>query len=76
MPLQTLEPRRLYRQIVDQISLLIGDGEYTSGARLPPEPGSARRLGVSRPSLREVHAGVLKESKPITIRSTRTGCCT
>ena len=53
MPLQALEPRRLYRQIADQISVLISDGEYTAGARLPPERDLARQLGVSRPSVRE-----------------------
>jgi DNA-binding FadR family transcriptional regulator len=53
MPLQALEPRRLYRQIADQISVLISDGEYTPGARLPPERDLARQLGVSRPSVRE-----------------------
>lgn len=53
MPLQTVEPRRLYRQIADQISVLISDGEYTAGARLPPERDLAKQLGVSRPSVRE-----------------------
>jgi DNA-binding FadR family transcriptional regulator len=53
MPIQTVEPRRLYRQIADQIRALIADGEYTPGERLPPERDLARQLGVSRPSLRE-----------------------
>jgi DNA-binding FadR family transcriptional regulator len=53
MPLQAVEPRRLYRQIADQISVLINDGEYTPGARLPAERDLARQLGVSRPSVRE-----------------------
>jgi DNA-binding FadR family transcriptional regulator len=53
MPLQALEPRRLYRQIADQISVLISAGEYTPGARLPAERDLARQLGVSRPSVRE-----------------------
>ena len=53
MPLQTVEPRRLYRQIADQISLMISDGEYTPGARLPAERDLAKQLGVSRPSVRE-----------------------
>ena len=53
MPLQTVEPRRLYRQIADQISVLISDGEYIPGARLPPERDLAKQLGVSRPSVRE-----------------------
>ncbi len=53
MPLQTVEPRRLYRQIADQISALISDGEYAAGARLPAERDLAKQLGVSRPSVRE-----------------------
>jgi DNA-binding FadR family transcriptional regulator len=53
MPLQALEPRRLYRQIADQIRVLISKGEYGAGARLPPERDLARQLRVSRPSVRE-----------------------
>jgi DNA-binding FadR family transcriptional regulator len=53
MPIQTVEPRRLYRQIADQIRTLIADGEFTPGERLPPERDLAKQLGVSRPSLRE-----------------------
>jgi len=53
MPLQTVEPRRLYRQIADQISVMISEGEYTPGARLPAERDLAKQLGVSRPSVRE-----------------------
>ncbi len=53
MPLQTLEPRRLYRQIADQLSALIAKGEFAVGARLPAERDLAKQLGVSRPSVRE-----------------------
>ena len=53
MPLQILEPRRLYRQIADQISALIAAGEFPPGSRLPPERDLAQQLGVSRPSVRE-----------------------
>jgi DNA-binding FadR family transcriptional regulator len=53
MPIQAVEPRRLYRQIADQIASLIRRGEYKPGARLPPERDLAKRLGVSRPSVRE-----------------------
>ena len=53
MRLQLVEPRRLYRQIADQIRALIGTGEVSPGARLPAERDLARQLGVSRPSLRE-----------------------
>jgi DNA-binding FadR family transcriptional regulator len=53
MPFQSIEPRRLYRQIADQIRELIRSGEFVAGARLPPERDLARQLGVSRPSVRE-----------------------
>lgn len=53
MPFQSIEPRRLYQQIADQIRKLIRSGEYPVGARLPPERDLAKQLGVSRPSVRE-----------------------
>jgi len=53
MPLQTIEPRRLYRQIADQLRALIERGELPAGSRLPPERDLAQQLGVSRPSVRE-----------------------
>jgi len=53
MPIQSIESKRLYRQIADQIRTLIRSGEFTAGARLPPERDLARQLGVSRPSVRE-----------------------
>jgi DNA-binding FadR family transcriptional regulator len=53
MPFQSIEPRRLYRQIADQIRGLIRSGEFAPGARLPPERELAKQLGVSRPSVRE-----------------------
>ena len=53
MPLQTVEPKRLYRQIAEQLRVLIGKGEFPAGSRLPAERDLARQLGVSRPSVRE-----------------------
>ena len=53
MPLQAIEPRRLYRQIADQLRELIAAGEFPLGARLPGERELATQLGVSRPSVRE-----------------------
>jgi len=53
MPIQSIEPRRLYRQIADQIRALIRSREFPPGTRLPPERDLARQLGVSRPSVRE-----------------------
>ena len=53
MPIQPLEPRRLYRQIADQLRGLILAGEWPLGGRLPAERDLAAQLGVSRPSVRE-----------------------
>jgi DNA-binding FadR family transcriptional regulator len=53
MPLQAVEPRRLYRQIAEQLRLLIAAGEFPLGSRLPPERDLATQLNVSRPSVRE-----------------------
>ena len=53
MPLQSIAPQRLYRQIADQLRTLIAQGEFAVGARLPAERDLAQQLGVSRPSVRE-----------------------
>src|SRR2546430_8407164 len=53
MRTHAIDPRRLSRQIADQIRSLIRAGEFTAGSRLPPERDLARQLGVSRPSVRE-----------------------
>lgn len=53
MPIQPIEPRRLYLQIADQVRSLIEAGEFPPGSRLPAEREFAERFGVSRPSLRE-----------------------
>lgn len=53
MPLQTVSPQRLYRQIAEQIRQLMVSGEFGLGSRLPAERDLALQLGVSRPSVRE-----------------------
>jgi len=53
VPVHLLEPKRLYRQIAEQVRGLIAAGEFTVGHRLPAERDLARQLGVSRPSVRE-----------------------
>ena len=53
MPLQAVEPRRLYRQVADQLRQLIDSGEFAVGNRLPTERELAAQLGVSRPTVRE-----------------------
>jgi DNA-binding FadR family transcriptional regulator len=53
LPLQLVEPKRLYRQIADQLAQLIAHGEYPARARLPAERELAASFGVSRASVRE-----------------------
>ena len=53
MPLEVIEPRRLYRRIADQLRLLMDQGEFPVGSRLPAERELAAQLGVSRPTVRE-----------------------
>jgi DNA-binding FadR family transcriptional regulator len=53
VPLQTVEPQRLYRQIAGQLRTLISAGEFAVNSRLPAERDLAKQLGVSRPSVRE-----------------------
>jgi DNA-binding FadR family transcriptional regulator len=53
MPIQSIEPQRLYRQISEQLRSLILKKEFPVGSRLPAERDLAVQLGVSRPSLRE-----------------------
>ena len=53
MLIQPVATRRLYLQIADQIRAQIASGEPAPGARLPAERDLAKRLRVSRPSLRE-----------------------
>lgn len=53
MPLQTIEPQRLYRQIAEQLRAGISSGEFAVASRLPAERDLAKQLGVSRPSVRE-----------------------
>jgi DNA-binding FadR family transcriptional regulator len=53
LPVQAIEQQRLYRQIAAQLEQLIEAGEFRPGARLPAERELAKRMGVSRPSVRE-----------------------
>ena len=48
-----LTTQRLFQQVVEQIAELIRSGELTPGARLPAERDLSKRLGVSRPTVRE-----------------------
>jgi GntR family transcriptional repressor for pyruvate dehydrogenase complex len=51
--LQPLNTRKLSDQIVAQLEMLLLEGSFRPGDRLPPERQLAEQLGVSRPSLRE-----------------------
>lgn len=51
--LQTVESKRLYRQIAEQIEGLIESGKWAPGTKLAAERDLALQLGVSRPSVRE-----------------------
>jgi GntR family transcriptional regulator, uxu operon transcriptional repressor len=53
MPIESIENRRLYRQISEQICRLIESGEYSPGDRLPAERILASKFQVSRPTVRE-----------------------
>lgn len=53
MPFQAVATQRLYQQVAEQIAALIHGGELPAGGRLPPERDLSKRLGVSRPTVRE-----------------------
>ena len=53
MPIEAVEPRRLYRQVADQLRALMDSGEFAVGSRLPTERELASSLGISRPTVRE-----------------------
>jgi DNA-binding FadR family transcriptional regulator len=53
MPLNPIEPRRLYQVVADQIGQMIRAEEYRPGDRLPTERDLVGLLGVSRPVIRE-----------------------
>ncbi|MDR3411193.1 MAG: FadR/GntR family transcriptional regulator [Formivibrio sp.] len=53
MPIEPITNHRLYKKVADQIALLIQNGVYQPGQKLPGERNLIERLGVSRSSLRE-----------------------
>jgi len=56
MPLRSIESRRLYRQIADQLRHLIAAGEFPAGDRLPAERDLAQQLRVSPSTVRALIA--------------------
>jgi DNA-binding FadR family transcriptional regulator len=53
MPLIAVEPKRLYRQIAEQLRAGMLSGEFAVGSRLPAERDLSKQLSVSRSSVRE-----------------------
>lgn len=53
MPIEPIAAPRLYQRVAEKIASLIDAGEFEAGDRLPAERDLARKLGVSRASLRE-----------------------
>ena len=53
VPIEAIEPRRLYRQVADQLRVLMDRGEFAVGARLPSERELALQFGISRATVRE-----------------------
>lgn len=53
MPVEPIRPKRLYREVADQITSLIEKEEFKPGERLPAERELAASLDVSRPTIRE-----------------------
>jgi DNA-binding FadR family transcriptional regulator len=68
MPFQAVTTQRLFQQVVEQIAELIRSGELRPGARLPAERDLSKRLGVSRPTVREAMIA-LEISGLIEVRS-------
>lgn len=65
MPLAATTPASLVDQAIEAMRALLESGEWTVGARIPPEPVLAAELAVSRNTVREAvralaHAGVLE----------------
>jgi len=50
---EKVQTKKVYMEIVEQIQKLIKDGRLKPGDKLPPERILAKKLGVSRPPLRE-----------------------
>ncbi len=63
MSLAPIEAPRLFRRIADALAAAIDVGEFAAGERLPGERELARRLQVSRSSLREALSALELEGK-------------
>ena len=73
--MQSLEPkvgRRLYESIVQQLDVLIRQGELEHGARLPSERAMAEQFKVSRSSVREAIRSLELQGLVVTKRGSGT----
>ncbi|MAD95298.1 MAG: GntR family transcriptional regulator [Rhodobacteraceae bacterium] len=69
MPFQKIQPKRVADTVVQQIEQLILRGILRPGERLPSERDLSERLSVSRPSVREAIADLVKRG----LLTTRAG---
>lgn len=65
MPLAPATPASLVDQAIAAMRVLLANGEWAVGTRIPPEPGLGASLGVSRNTVREAvkalaHVGLLE----------------
>lgn len=56
--IKPIETKKRYALVIDQISNLIKKGIFKKGDKLPPERIMAKKLGVSRPSVREAYSAL------------------
>ena len=56
--IKPIETKKRYALVIDQISNLIKKGAFKKGDKLPPERIMAKKLGVSRPSVREAYSAL------------------
>ena len=54
MEIKSIQTKKIYKNIVEQIVYLIREGSLKCGDKLPPERTLAEMLDVSRASLRKL----------------------
>ena len=69
---KTIQTRRTFEEVTDQVRELLFDGTLKPGDRLPAERDLAKLLGVGRPALREA-LRALEASGLIDLRKGKTG---
>lgn len=70
MPIEAVEPRRLYSQVADQLQQLTASGEYAVGDHLSTECQLADQFCISRPTVREALIALEVEGRiPIHVGS-------